>query len=144
MAASTAARAATRAPAAGKARSDLAPQRRTGRDPENALEREKARARSEGARAQADKDRKAAARKRSSSASRKRNTAAARKIARQAVNPPRAVRSGTAIGVAAGTVGLVVLYVALTNASILGGFLGGIRRGLDWLSSPTAVIPFKE
>jgi hypothetical protein len=122
--------------------SDLAPQRRTGRDPQAALERERARARSEGARGQKERDRKTATRKKSASRSRKKAAAAARPVLRQAVNPVRAASSGTAVGVAAATVGLVVLYVALTNASILEGFLSGIRRGFDWLASPTAVIPF--
>jgi len=52
--------------------------------------------------------------------------------------------SGSFMGLLVGSAGLILLYDFLSAANQLAGFLGGLQRALAWLSSPTAVIKFKE
>jgi hypothetical protein len=42
------------------------------------------------------------------------------------------------------TLVVVGIYLFLDNASAVGGFLGGVSRGLEWLRSPDRAIPAKE
>lgn len=51
-------------------------------------------------------------------------------------------RTGTASGVISGSLALVLLYLVLTRADRLPGFLGGLADALEWFSSPTAIIEF--
>lgn len=40
------------------------------------------------------------------------------------------------------TLSVVALYLVLTNAGPFAGVLGGLNRGLSWLSDPTRSIPY--
>lgn len=59
-----------------------------------------------------------------------------------------AVPTASAAGASSGiqvlglTLGVVALYLFLSNAGYVTGFLGGISKALNWLASPTATIPY--
>jgi histone H1/5 len=68
----------------------------------------------------------------------------ARTVARKSLHPVAAARTGTAVGLLAGTIGLSFFYLALTNAEAFAKMLDGISMAFDWLKDPTKTIPFKE
>lgn len=71
---------------------------------------------------------------------------ASRSARRSAAAVRRSARSGAGgtsfIGLVVLSLVLVALYSALRNAHHVGGFLGGLRRAVEWLSDPTATIPY--
>ena len=66
-----------------------------------------------------------------------------RKVARATATPLASARTGTWIGIAAGTLGLVLLRNALQSVDTVTGVAGSVKRGLDWLQDPDAIIKFK-
>ncbi|MFA5711817.1 MAG: hypothetical protein WDA30_24950 [Mycolicibacterium sp.] len=65
----------------------------------------------------------------------------ARPGARQLTNPSRAeVSSG--IQLVGLTLAVIALYLVLQNATGVSGALGGLARGIAWLSSPSTSIPY--
>lgn len=72
-----------------------------------------------------------------------RRSSPARRAARQLQAPVRAQVVGglRTVGLSLSVVGL---FLFLENASAVSGFLGGVARGLEWLRSPDASIPFGQ
>lgn len=88
---------------------------------------------------------KAPARRRATSTSTRRK---AKRVARSVPRQVRSARSGSVAGILTASIVLVGLYVFLeagaNNPDRVPAFLAGPQKALRWLSSPTAVIPFKE
>ncbi len=88
---------------------------------------------------------KAAAKKRPSSAATRRKV---KRVARTVPRQVRSARTGSVAGILTASIVLVGLYVFLEagaqNPDKIPAFLAGPQKALRWLSSPTAVIPFKE
>jgi predicted ABC-class ATPase len=74
---------------------------------------------------------------------RSRRAAATARAARTVAAPLRA-QAGQGVRFLALSLATVALYLVLTNAPYVSGFLGGIARALRWLARPDAVIPYKE
>lgn len=102
----------------------------------------------------AAKKRTATKRKVASTAKRKTGAAAktTKRVAKRVPRQVRSARQGSVTGIFVSSLVLVGLYVFLTQAqtdartgsSVVTGFLAGPGKAMQWLASPTAVIPFKK
>lgn len=63
----------------------------------------------------------------------------ARKLA-----PAAAAQIGSGMALAGMTLGLVALYLVLTNVPTFSGALGGVAKALRWLADPTTSIPYRK
>lgn len=84
----------------------------------------------------------AAARKRT--AQRRKVTTTTKRTTKRVPAQIRSARSGSVVGLFVASIALVGLYAFLAGAREVPGFLAGIQKAIQWLASPTAVIPFKE
>lgn len=86
--------------------------------------------------------------RRRSSSRRRRGPAAptrrSMKAGAKAVVGPAAANIGSGMQLVGATFGLLLLYLALTSSNEVAGVFGAIRRGLDWLTNPSASIPFRN
>lgn len=96
----------------------------------------------EGQKAERDKAKAAKANKVKSSA-RRQAKRTGRQFSTAARRPAAAARSGSMVGILAGSLALILLYDFLIRSDQVAGFLAGPVKAVQWLSDPHAVIPFK-
>ena len=60
-----------------------------------------------------------------------------------AVAGPAAADIGSGLGLLGAVVGLLLLYLVLTNAQTATGVLDALRRGFSWLADPHTSIPYR-
>jgi hypothetical protein len=80
--------------------------------------------------------------KRSRSSSRRRSSRTSRTV--RQLGRPVASATANAVGVVGAAIAIAALYNALNNADAIGGFLGGIGRGIAWLDDPNTSIPYRS
>lgn len=85
--------------------------------------------------------RAAARRRRRPPARRRRRSGPTAKAVRQ-LRAPLEAQAVSGLRAAGLTLGVVGLYLVLTNAEDFAGFIGGAGKGLRWLSDPTRSIPY--